>query len=261
MPLISVNGVRLNVLIQGEGSPLVLLHGLGSSIASLGAEIAHFRPHRQVIAIDARGHGASDRPASYGMQDHIADVLGIMDALSIESCALLGRSMGSYIAQGIASSAPERFSNLVLVVPRPCASESSMIRLRRHHAAKLEGRSPEDQTRILLGAMLAPSTPSRKARLLAALAESSGARLSGAEEEAAMAATAPFDFRGSLPRITARTLVISGRHDWLNPPQEGAAIAALVPGARQVILEHSGHLPAVEETKRYLSLIGEFLIG
>jgi 3-oxoadipate enol-lactonase len=261
MPLIEVNGVRLNVAVEGEGSPLVLLHGLGSSIASLSAEIAQFRPRFQIIAIDARGHGGSDRPVTYTIHDHIADVLGVMDALGISACALLGRSMGSYIAQGVASTAPERVGKLVLVVPRAHASESSIARLRRHHAAELLGRSAAEQERILLGYMLAPSTPRRKVALLAALAENPATPLSEAGEAAAMAATAKFDFRAALPRITARTLVISGRHDWLNPPEEGALIAAQVPDARHVVLEHSGHLPAVEEKEAYLSLLADFLIG
>ncbi|MGO9545816.1 MAG: alpha/beta fold hydrolase [Rhodomicrobium sp.] len=259
MPLISVNGIRLNAAIEGEGPPLLLLHGLGSSIASLGAEIEHFRPHRRIIAIDARGHGGSDRPARFTIQDHIADVVAVLDALGIAKCALLGRSMGSYIAQGAAAAAPERIGDLVLVVPRAHASESSMIRLRRHYASELQGRSRQEQRRILLGHMLAPSTPARMASLLAALAEKSQDELSGAGEEAAMAATAAFDFRAVLPRITARTLVVSGRHDWLNPPEEGALIASLIPGARQAVLEHSGHLPAVEERECYLALIASFL--
>ncbi len=123
MPLIGVNGVRINAVIEGEGPALVLLHGLGSSIASLSAEIAHFRTHFRVVAIDSRGHGGSDRPPHYTIHDHVADVLGVMDAFGIETCALLGRSMGSYVAQGAASAAPARFNKLVLVVPRAQASE------------------------------------------------------------------------------------------------------------------------------------------
>jgi 3-oxoadipate enol-lactonase len=261
MPLVAVNGIRLNIAIEGAGASLILLHGLGSSIVSLSAEIAAFSSWRRVIAIDARGHGGSDKPASYTIQDHIADVLGLMDVLEIERCALLGRSMGSYIAQGVATSAPGRIESLVLVVPRAHAEEASMTRLRRHLAGELHGKSMEEQRRILLGFMLAPTAAGRKAALLAALAENPAGQLSEAEEAAAMAATAAFDFRAALPKVTARALVISGRHDWLNPPREGAAIAALIPNARHVVLENSGHLPAIEERARYLSSIGEFLAG
>lgn len=259
MPIFDVNGIRLNVAIEGSGPPVILLHGLGSSIASLSAEIAHLRPFRRVIAIDARGHGASARPSSYRMEDHIADLLSVMDRLGIEQCALLGRSMGSYIAQGAACASPERFDRLVLVVPRAYAHESSISRMRRHLASELQGRDRQEQNRIMLSHMLAPATPARKAGLLAALAESAAARLSEAEEEAAMAAARAFDFRPLLSRIRAHTLVISGRHDWLNPPEEGALIAALIPNARQAVLERSGHLPAIEEREAYLSLIAGFL--
>jgi 3-oxoadipate enol-lactonase len=259
MPFMQVNGIRLHVVVEGSGQPLILLHGLGSSIASLSAEIAYFRSRCQVIVYDARGHGASDRPSEYGMQDHIGDLLGLIDALGIGQCALLGRSMGSYIAQGAACSAPDRFSRLVLVAPRASAREASLLKLRRCFATELQGRDRRQQSRFLLGKMLAPSTPSRKATLLAALSENPAEQLSDAEEAVAMAAAGSFDFRGVLTNVTAPTLVISGRHDLLNPPEDGALIAALIPGARQVILEHSGHLPAIEERKAYLSLVADFL--
>ena len=134
-----------------------------------------------------------------------------------------------------------------------------MARLRRELAAELQGRDRQEQSRIMLGAMLGPAAPARRTALLAALTENQAGQLSEAEEAAAMAAAGAFDFRPHLPRITARTLVVSGRHDPLNPPEEGALIAALIPGAQHVILEQSGHLPAIEERETYLSLIARFL--
>lgn len=262
MAHIEVNGAALNVVTEGNAAapPVLLLHGLGSSVASLAVEIALLAPSRRVVALDARGHGGSSRPAAYTMADHIADALGVMDALGMTRTAILGRSMGSYVAQGIAIAEPERVSELVLVVPRAHAVESNMARLRRHHAAELAGHSPAEQRRIVLGHMMAPSTPARKAALLALLATTASADLSPEEEAAAIAATARFDFRQELPKITARTLVISGRHDWLNPPEEGATIADAIPAARHVVLESAGHLPALEDRDRYLAEIAAFLV-
>src|SRR5271165_1379422 len=138
MAFMEVNGIRMNVAVEGQGPPLILLHGLGSTIAALSAEIGHFSRYRTVVAYDARGHGGSDRPAHYTMHDHVADLRGVMDALGIERSALLGRSMGSYIGQAAACAMPERFSHLVLVVPRAHAKESTMARLRRELAAELQ---------------------------------------------------------------------------------------------------------------------------
>ena len=68
-----------------------------------------------------------------------------------------------------------------------------------------------------------------------------------------------FDLRPQLPRISAQTLVISGRHDPLNPPAEGKVVADLIPGSRFEIFEHSGHVPRLEEREVYLQRVGEFL--
>ena len=68
-----------------------------------------------------------------------------------------------------------------------------------------------------------------------------------------------FDFRPLLPRVTARTLVISGRHDPLHPPEEGQELAELIPGAQFVVMERSGHVPNLEEPERFLALVDAFL--
>jgi 3-oxoadipate enol-lactonase len=253
-------GVRLHVEIAGDGPPVVLLHGLTSSVAALAPEIAFLSPWRRTIAIDARGHGASDKPPAYTLDDHVADVLAVMDRLGVARAALLGRSMGSYVAQGVAIAAPDRIDDLVLVVPRAHAVESSLARLRRAHAADLDGRDPDAQRALLRRLMLAPTTPERTASLLATLATRGVDRLTPAEEVAAMAAVAVFDFRPHLHRITARTWVVSGRHDRLNPPAEGAIIAAAVAGARHAVLERAGHLPAVEDRDAYLAAVGAALL-
>lgn len=260
MARVPVNGIELNIEVEGTGQPVLLLHGLGSSIASLAAERALLRHARRVVAIDCRGHGASSKPSAFTIDDHVADLLGLMDALGLERADLLGRSMGSYIAQGAASRAPQRFGRLMLVVPRAHSAESSATRLRRRLASELDGRSPDQQRRILLAAMLAPGTPDRTARLLAAMGTPHATPLSAPEEAAAAKAIEAFDLRADLPRISAHTLVVSGRHDWLNPPSEGALIAALIPAASHVILEHSGHLPAIEQRDDYLGLVASFLM-
>ena len=261
MPLVNVNGVRLNVEVAGHGPPIVLLHGLTSSIAALRPEIDRLSISHRTIAVDSRGHGGSDKPPGYTLADHIADVVSLLDHLGLETTALLGRSMGSYIAQGVAIAVPSRISELVLVVPRVHAEESSVTRLRRELSAELRDKSPAEQRRIMLVAMLAATTDERKASLIAAMSASTVVPLTEAEEHAAAAAVTRFDFRPRLSTISARTLVVSGRHDRLNPPLEGELIASMIPRARQVILERSGHLPAIEEREAYLAAIADFLAG
>ena len=68
-----------------------------------------------------------------------------------------------------------------------------------------------------------------------------------------------FDFRPDLPRLDGPTLVISGRHDIFNPPEEGEQIARLLPRARLEVFEHSGHLLSWEEPEHYVEVIRTFL--
>jgi pimeloyl-ACP methyl ester carboxylesterase len=108
---------------QPSDAPMVLLHGMGEGAGSwepVMAELAELG-HR-VIALDARGHGDSDRPGDYSYDVLRDDVLEVLNALRIERCVLIGHSMGATTAGLLAVAAPHRVGALVLedaVPPRP----------------------------------------------------------------------------------------------------------------------------------------------
>ena len=262
--LLSVNGIKLNVEVQGAGQPVVLLHGLTSNITMHQLEIAQLSRSFQTVAIDSRGHGRSDKPAHYTLQDHIDDVFGVLDALHLDRIFLVGTSMGSYIAQGVASRQPARVAKLVLITPKAEGQTSSSARFLAAHADELQGKTPEEVQMFLLTHIFAPSTPPQT---IAAMEDfgrqqwEAGLVLTPEQTLAANRALEGFDFRPVLPQITAETLVISGRHDPLNPPEEGQAIAERIPRATFVVLEHSGHAPMIEEPDRLLALLEGFLKG
>lgn len=259
-----INGVNLNVQRSGQGQPLIMLHGLTSNLTALQPEIERLGQSFEVIAIDSRGHGRSEKPVHYTLQDHIDDVLGVMDALKLDTVNLMGTSAGSYIAQGVASQQPERVRKLVLVVPKSNGQTSSVARFIAEHGEEVQGLSHDEIQALVLSHIFAPSTPesvrSAQAEWSRQQAEQ-GLTLDAQQAEAASQALAGFDFRPVLPQITAETLVISGRHDILNPVAEGQLIAELIPKARLEVLEHSGHLPNVEEPERLLDLVEAFLKG
>ena len=76
---------------------------------------------------------------------------------------------------------------------------------------------------------------------------------------AANKALTEFDYRSELYKITAETLVISGKYDGLNPPTEGKICAKLIKKAVFVEMQYSGHLPMLEEEERYNDIIDKFL--
>lgn len=117
--LIETNGINMAVYEQGEGPPVVFLHGFPELAFSWRHQLpaladAGFR----AIAPDQRGYGRSDIPPNvedYDMANLIADVHGLLDALGLESATLAGHDWGSLILWQMAMRAPERIDGLIVL--------------------------------------------------------------------------------------------------------------------------------------------------
>lgn len=254
MGLFHVNGMNMYAEIRGEGEPMILIHGLTGDHTQWNPQVEWLSKSFQTIAVDCRGHGLSDKPQKYSLADHVQDILSLMDTLQLGKAHLYGVSMGSYIAQGVAIEQPHRVKSLILAVPKSNGRTSSTQRLISEHAAEFAGLNEEERGQFLFRHMV------YNLEVLRGEPEQLKNPLSPAETEAANKALEGFDFRGDLHRITARTLVVSGKHDGLNPPSEGRLVASLIPGAAFVEMQYSGHLPMLEEPEEYDRVIREFLV-
>ena len=106
---------------SGEGTPVVLLHGLTATrrYVVMGSTALQRSAH-EVIAYDARGHGASDpapTSASYRYEDLVGDLLAVLDSLELSRAVLAGASMGAHTALSFALRHPERVAALALITP------------------------------------------------------------------------------------------------------------------------------------------------
>src|SRR5262245_6170015 len=106
-------GVKLHYIVEGEGEPVVLLHGLTSSARinwQMPGIVSMLSKKYQVIALDLPGHGESDKPANeeaYGL-NLVEDVVRLLDHLKIEKAHIVGYSMGGMIAVKFMVGHPER---------------------------------------------------------------------------------------------------------------------------------------------------------
>jgi pimeloyl-ACP methyl ester carboxylesterase len=116
---ITLDGARMRYLRSGSGSPLVLLHGLLGYSFSWRYALPYLAQQATVHAVDMLGVGFSDRPAGMDCRLRAAAdrLLRFLDAVSVESCDLLGTSHGGAVAMMAAALAPERIRRLVLVAP------------------------------------------------------------------------------------------------------------------------------------------------
>jgi len=112
-------GVKLRYVVEGQGPPVVLIHGLTLDVESQWADpgiIKALTQDYRVIAMDCRGHGKSDKPhesAAYGIE-MVEDVCRLLDHLKIKKAHIVGYSLGGSIALKLLMTHPERCSSVIL---------------------------------------------------------------------------------------------------------------------------------------------------
>src|SRR3954470_14115384 len=110
------NGVKIRSVTEGKGEPLVLLHGwMGDSSMWGRLDTNPATKEYQLIAVDLRGHGKSDKPhdpEKYG-PEMAEDVVRLLDHLKLPKAHLVGYSMGAIVAGKVAATHPDRVSSVV----------------------------------------------------------------------------------------------------------------------------------------------------
>lgn len=122
MAFVDVNGVRLHVIEEGAGTPLLLLHGFTGTAAGWDQVAAALSSGWRTIRVDLLGHGLSSAPADpkrYSLPNAATDLVALLDKLEIKSCVVAGYSFGGRVALHLGLAAPERIRGLILESTSP----------------------------------------------------------------------------------------------------------------------------------------------
>lgn len=133
MPYASHHTIRIRYEVVGDGPPLVLHHGTGDCLESWEAYgyTSALQHHYRLILIDARGHGASDKPrdpAAYSLEQRAADVVAVLDRLGIPRTHYLGLSLGGWAGLGLAKYAHHRLRSLIIGGAHPYGQSMQIYR-------------------------------------------------------------------------------------------------------------------------------------
>lgn len=116
MPKVKTGEISTYYEVHGEGEPLVLIHGLGSSARDWEFQVDFFADKFQVITYDVRGHGQTDKPIDpYNIPLFTDDLVRLLEVLDTPLSHIIGISMGGMVAFQLAVSYPERVRSLTLV--------------------------------------------------------------------------------------------------------------------------------------------------
>jgi pimeloyl-ACP methyl ester carboxylesterase len=244
------DGVSLAVEEAGQGTPIVLLHGLTATrrYVVMGSSLLERTGHR-VVAYDARGHGKSapaEDPAAYGYEDLAADLEAVLDALDIEHAVLAGVSMGAHTLLRFALEKPERVLGLVVITPAfdPLTTDDPE-RLARWDA--LADGLEQEGVDGFIEAYGEPRDGPWHDTVVKVIRQ----RLSQHEQPGAVAdalrvvpRSHPFGQVADLGAISAPTAVVvsDDEPDPGHPREIGEAYAAAIPGA-QLVTDRPGHSP------------------
>lgn len=261
---LQVEGARVRYLDEGQGPPVVLLHGFASSIENWLSVIPTLKTSNRVIALDLKGFGWTDRPAADYSPAAQAELLrAVLDERQVEQVALVAHSWGSSVALAFALKYPARVSRLVLydawVYDAQLPSMFHMARAQgvgeflfsafyseRHEERLTLGfYDPEFVTQPFVEAVeRAFERPGTKA---AALATVRGMRFEEQEHR--------------YGEIRVPTLLLWGREDLVTPVSYGERLLRQLPNAQLKVYPRCGHFPMLEAVGQSNADLLAFLRG
>ena len=260
MPTATLNGIDIYYERWGSGPRLLYVNGSGASLATTRPMIEGYGEHFDVAAHDQRGLGQTAiPPGPYTMADYAADAVAVMDHLGWDRCRVVGVSFGGMVAQELAVTHPERVERLALVCTSPGGHAASYPLHTLAGGLATAGGSGAMLT--LLDTRFTPEWldghPADRAFADGMAAGASRPKTDDQRrgEVAQLEARSHHDVIDRLPRITAPTLVASGRYDGIAPVANGEIIAAAIPGAELRVYE-GGHVFTIQDPRAMPEIIG-----
>ncbi len=222
-------------------SPIVMLHGYGDSWYSFNGMLQALPDDKSAVAITQRGHGNSAKPEDgYSIQDYGRDALGVLDALDISQAPVVGHSMGTFIAQEIALTAPSRVSHLVLIASAVTADNDVVAGL-AEEVARLSDPVPRAFVQEFQGGTCAnPLGPGMALDQIVDEAMLLPARV-WRDALQGLLAYRPRDVDPDLSSIDCPTLVLWGDEDSLFLEAEQTRLNQKIAGSELMIYEGVGH--------------------
>ena len=260
MAFVENQGAKLYWDEQGRGETVLLIMGLGYPSCLWNRTRPVLSQHYRTVAFDNRGVGLSDvPPGPYPIATMASDAAAVLDAAEVSSAHIFGVSMGGMIAQEFALQYPARTRSLILGCtaaggPSAVPAESNVI-----DVLLARGMTLEQAREAVLPYIYDAATPREKIDEDTRVRQRWLPSLEG--YMAQLLGILAWESYSRIAQITAPTLVIHGKSDALVPPGNGELIAARIPGAKLVLLEHASHLFTTDQPQAAHKEILEFLLS
>lgn len=265
---ITVDGVKIHYVEAGQGSPVLLYHGLAAAVFTWRENMSVLSRHHRVFAFDVLGHGDSDKPdVEYDPWD-VADIMGRAAVqLGLADAAVIGNSAGGTLGMMLAIKFPNLVSRLVLVGSSGLGKEvplyirllslplvGTVLQSHRLGGTKLMLESVfHDRTLasqdIVDEMHRTRSMPGAKEAVVRTLRRT--VNLGGVRDD--------FVLADKLSELDIPVMLVWGAQDRMFPVSHAYRAAELTPTARLEVLDQCGHWPHMEKASEFNSLALDFL--
>jgi pimeloyl-ACP methyl ester carboxylesterase len=257
------DGETLAYVPMGDpaGQPVVLIHGYTDSARDWVPLVPYLSPHLRLIVVDIRGHGRSGKPeCCYTRFDFAYDIKLLLDSLAVQRADIVGHSLGSFIAQTVAETWPERTRRVILISSSGCPRPGSPPPKPAYdYAAQIRAlHEPIDPDSPFMVEWWSSPTPvdaeflRRQRRDAAAIP----LRVWLAVLDQGLG---DCDLQRTLPQLQAPTLLIWGGKDPIMGEDVRQTLREALPHAQVKIFPALGHNPFWEEPRASAAVINAFL--
>ena len=251
--------VALDVRNLGEGTPILLLHGLGGDREVWNGQFGPLSERFHVMAPDLRGHGASPFPVGTTMDfpEQEADLAATLDRAGVKSAHVVGLSAGGFLALRWAFDHPERVRSLVLIgAASHCDAHTRAVAERWAETLKSDGF--DAYLLRLLKDLFSPDWMEAHMELADRWREElKGRDMKGPELWGR--AIKKFDVRARLGTLRLPTLVMQGMDDAVIDASHGRLLRQAIPGAKLKLFANTGHMVPIEHPMETTTAIADFV--
>ncbi|KQW29544.1 3-oxoadipate enol-lactonase [Rhizobium sp. Root274] len=259
MQFVQLNDVALHDQVIGgpaQRPVIVFINSLGTDFRIWRDVLVRLAGDYPLLTYDKRGHGLSDvGETPYSIDDHVDDLIGLLEHLDVRRAVICGLSVGGLIAQGLYARRPDLVRALILCDTAHKIGTSDMwaSRINAINENGLEGIVDGVMERWFTPSFREPGNPAfpgyRNMMLRQPVAGYTGT----------CAAIRDADYTVAATKISAPTLCVVGDQDGATPPDLVLSLAKLIPSARYEVIKDAGHIPCVEQPEALTAVIEAFL--
>lgn len=244
------NGVTVAYTVEGQGSPMILMHGWGCRAQTLESIARVASESHMVYNIDFPGFGDSPEPALvWGVEDYTRMLENFVEKLEIENPILLGHSFGGRV--GILYSSRNKVDKLVLVDAAGVKPRRSL----KYYVKVYSFKTAKRFWQLVLGKEKAEKRieESRKRRASADYAAASP------KMRAILSKVVNEDLKAVMPKIKAPTLLVWGENDTATPLSDAKIMEKLIPDAGLVSFAGCGHYSFLDNPYQFVAVLRSFI--